>query len=146
MDLKKLDYFVGKVCTVLTGPTNWKLDQKQTLDYFLGVVESIDNLGVVLVNVINNKKTYIFSDSLVAIAEETVVDPNDQQTIDELEEYQSQKNNLLNLNPRLQPKIEPVAPVSQKTSCGSSCGSSKYVDIESITNISNHAKKILNKS
>src|SRR5687768_11238527 len=83
-DFKKLQYFVGKVCTVLTVPINrdFRSENPATYPeplflYFLGVVESLDETCVVLRQVQSGRKTCLMMDKVVGVAEEEVLDPDD---------------------------------------------------------------------
>ena len=144
--IDNLRHFVGRVCTVHTRPTNWKHDQQQSLDYFMGVVDSIDALGMMLTNVINRNKTYIFLEAIIAIAEETVIDPADPSQVKAAEEYEKKKAEIVKDNPSLQTsKPKPVAPPPPppQSSCGGGCGSSSFMDIKNITQIAGQAREKL---
>lgn len=144
-----LRYFVGRICTIHTRPTNWKHDQQQNLDYFMGLVESIDPLGLMLQNVINQKKTYIFLESLIAIAEETVIDPDDPEQVKAANDYDKKKEEVVKANPNIassKPKSPPPpAPQPPASSCSSGgCGGgSAFLDINSITQIAGQARNKL---
>ena len=70
-----MDYFVGKVCTIMTAPTTMAFsDFIKHAQYFTGLVESIDGMGV-WVRHPQSKSLSYFMFPLVGIVEEQVVDP-----------------------------------------------------------------------
>ena len=78
------NYFIGKICSVFTVQTNRNFKEEnpatypqQVYQYFLGLVEAFDQEGVVLQQLNSNRKTYICTHQLVAIAEEEIMDPSD---------------------------------------------------------------------
>lgn len=82
-DTKKLQYFVGKVCTVFTHPINrdFKTESpdtypRQLLYYFLGLVESVDDDGIMLRQISSNQRTFLYHLGIIGIAEEQVLDPS----------------------------------------------------------------------
>lgn len=96
-------HFKGKVCTVITGPINRdfyrenpKRYPEQVYQYFLGVVEELDEYGILLTQVQTARKTYIFYHQMIALAEE-VVEVLDEEAVDvlknpeEIKEYMKQK-------------------------------------------------------
>ena len=94
--IAKLQYFVGKVCTVFTNPVNRNLPQEspqdylqQVFGYFLGRVESVDEDGVLLSHVHNGQKSFWTWHNLVGLAEEKELDEKkDSRVIQQLKENQ----------------------------------------------------------
>jgi hypothetical protein len=87
--LKNLKYFVGKAVTVITTAINRDFDERQKCDYFLGVVESVDELGIMTLHPITGCKNFYFYNQICAISEEQVLHPEkpeDAKLIAELEE------------------------------------------------------------
>ena len=106
---QNLEYFAGKVCSVFTGPLNrdFKLEGanylQQFYHYFLGVVEAIDEQGLLLRQVGSGLKIYFFKQSLIAIAEEEVLDPNKPEDEATIQEF---KTIVTNEPQELPPSIE----------------------------------------
>jgi hypothetical protein len=79
MAKKDCEYFIGKMCSVFTDPLQRDFSKEgekyleSVLCYFLGTVESLDDHGCLLTQT-SGQKTYIFRNSLKAIAEEEVVE------------------------------------------------------------------------
>lgn len=132
MAQQDLSYFIGKVCSVFTQPCNrdFRLEGpnylQQYFRYFLGVVESIDDDGLLLTQVRGGLKTYIFREGLVALAEEEVIDPDSE----EAKTYQP-------INQPEQPaevKLEPAPELP------TSVEMPDFLDIDSITNIASNLR------
>lgn len=70
--MNRLQYFKGKVCTILTKPTARHLDVDQHTNIFVGIVDDVDELGVWLLQINTRKKSFFTAGSLVGIIEETV--------------------------------------------------------------------------
>ncbi len=71
--MSNLEYFKGKVCTILTAPANRHfLDESQYANTFVGLVEKVDEFGIWLVQLSTKKKSFFTLHQLVGIIEETV--------------------------------------------------------------------------
>ena len=71
------NYFIGKICTIFTVPFNRDFQQEnpqrypeQVYKYFVGVVEYIDDHGLMLQQSTTGLKSWISLNHIVAIAEE----------------------------------------------------------------------------
>jgi hypothetical protein len=116
--LKNLKYFVGKAVTIITTAINRDFDERQKCDYFLGVVESVDELGILTLHPITGCKNYYFYSQICAISEEQVLypeKPEDAKLIAELEEK----------------RRKPVAPPLELPDVPST----PFVDIESLSKL-----------
>lgn len=74
----KLQYFVGKVCTILTPPTNRMFNDQQHANVFVGLVEEIDHLGV-WIRQLTTGKTSFFAAPIIGIVEETFKELTDEE-------------------------------------------------------------------
>jgi hypothetical protein len=93
-DVKKLNHFLGKVCTVFTYQTNRNYKEEnpvtfleQIFNYFVGVIESIDDDGVMLTQTQTGQKTFMFMHGIIGIAEEQVLDPSVQEDAEIIEKF-----------------------------------------------------------
>lgn len=92
--MEKLDYFTGKICTILTLPVNIDFKHKgadsylkDIYSYFLGRIESVNQLGVVIEHLGKNTKSFFPWNSIVCIAEEEELDPEkDSEIIEKIKE------------------------------------------------------------
>jgi hypothetical protein len=88
MDLK---YFIGKACTISTVEINFRFKEQQMMDYFMGMVESIDESGIWITHPITKCKSYIFLSRIVSISEEQILYENDPEDAKIIEEYRKEK-------------------------------------------------------
>lgn len=86
-----LKYFVGKICSIFVAENSRDLRAEDPGNYpasyyryFLGVVESIDEEGLLLTQVNKGLKVFVMKKHLVAIAEEEVLDPNNPQDAEDI--------------------------------------------------------------
>ena len=98
MKPKVLEYFIGKPCSIFTIATNRNLKEenprnypKSTFNYFIGIVESVSGDGIML-NRFNKCKSFFSLNTIVSIAGEEVLDPNNPEhakVIHELDDFAS---------------------------------------------------------
>ena len=93
-----LQYFVGKLCTVFTAPMNRNFQAESpntypeaVYKYFMGVVESVGQTGLLLTQATNGLKTYFFINNIVAIAEEEVLDPDNPEHAEIIRQFDTPK-------------------------------------------------------
>jgi len=70
---KSLEFFVGKVCTIFVVPINRHFDEKTNIEYFLGIIQKIEELGIWYSHITNGKMNFVFMNHIVSIAEETFI-------------------------------------------------------------------------
>ncbi len=99
MNLKKIQYFVGKPCTVFTTPINRNFKEEgpesypaQIIQYFVGIIDSIDETGIELTQVASGNKSYFFLPQVIGIAEEELLDPSDPVESKVIEQIKSKIN------------------------------------------------------
>lgn len=79
-----MKYFIGKACTIFTSEINRQFTEEQSLMYFTGIVEAIDETGILVAQIGKPLKSYFLFNKIVGIAEEEVAEsegiPSDEQT------------------------------------------------------------------
>ena len=132
MKTEGLDYFIGRICTIFTVPTNrdFKSENPQTFPqpvfhYFVGRVIEISQKGIFIEQWNNKKKlrTFFFMDHVVSVSEEEVLDPSRPEDMELIEEYKKAN----------QPIRDEAKAESKKNNDESE---SPYVDIDSLESIS----------
>lgn len=68
-NFEKLQYFIGKTCTILTGPTSQPYDDMTHANSFVGIVHEINELGVWISHP-NSPKFSFFAAPILGIIEE----------------------------------------------------------------------------
>lgn len=96
MKAEGLNYFLDKICTVFTVPTNrdFKSENPQTFPqpvfhYFVGRVVEVNQKGICIEQWNSPKKlrSFFFIDHIVSISEEEILDPTNPKDREIIEEY-----------------------------------------------------------
>ena len=126
MKSEGIEYFLDKVCTVFTVPTNrdFKSENPQTFPqpifhYFVGKVIEVSPKGICLEQWNSEKKlrTFFFTSHIVSISEEEVLDPSNPNDLQTIEEYKKTNESSMK---RAQENVD-------------SLKKSKYVDIHDLS-------------
>lgn len=86
-----LTYFIGKPCLLHTVDVQFKHSPVQNFDYFMGVVEAVDNEFVWIKHPQLNTVSGIARQYLVSIAEEQVLYEDNLEHAKIIEEYKKEK-------------------------------------------------------
>lgn len=97
-----LEYFLGKICTIFTIPTNRDFKSENPTSfpqpifhYFVGKVLEVDSKGVLIQQWNSNKKlkSYFFINHIIGISEEEILDPNNPEDAKFIDEYKNINKN-----------------------------------------------------
>jgi hypothetical protein len=69
---KSFEYFLNKVCSFIVPSINRNFSEKTNIEYFVGKVTKIDELGIWYENMKYEKMNFIFYKNIICIAEEVV--------------------------------------------------------------------------
>lgn len=90
----QLKYFTGRLVTIFLRPINRNFKDelpesypKPLYRYFMGIVEHMDEQGLVLQQATNGLKAYYFFENIVGIAEEEVLYPDDPEDAKEIKDF-----------------------------------------------------------
>jgi hypothetical protein len=86
-----LKYFVGKACTVTTIQINFRFKEEQMMDYFMGIIDEITPLGIIMTHPVTKCKNIIFFPHVVSISEEQVLYENNPDDAKIIEQYRKEK-------------------------------------------------------
>ena len=70
---QNLDYFINKIVTFLTPPISRQLHDKDVLNYVMGKVVKLDEIGIWFQDIQTGCLNFIFYDKIITIAEEKLV-------------------------------------------------------------------------
>lgn len=141
MTTQGLEYFVGKICTVFTVPTNrdFKSENPQTFPqpvfhYFVGKVIEITQKGITIEQWNNDKKlrTFFFLNHIISISEEEILDPNNPKDLKIIEEYKN--TNELSAK-KANENLESLKKQREEIR------KNPYIDIQNLSNLSDLADK-----
>lgn len=91
---RSLEYFKNKIVTFFVPSINRNFDEKQSVDYFVGKVVSLDDAGIWYEHPINKCMNFIFYERIISISEEQIVEgqevgeASDVSEVQELEVFQ----------------------------------------------------------
>lgn len=88
---KRFEYFKNKPCTICTVEINFRFKEQQMMDYFMGIVENIDDDGIWIIHPITKCRSFIFAEHIVSIAEEQVLYDNNPEDAKIIQEYRQEK-------------------------------------------------------
>jgi len=88
---ESLRHFIGKVCTISTLQINFRFKEQQMMDYFMGVIDAVDDQGILMTHTVTGSKNYIFLTHVVAIAEEQVLYEDNPEEAKIIEEFKKEK-------------------------------------------------------
>lgn len=139
MKLEGLEYFVGKVCTIFTVPTNrdFKSENPQTFPqpvfhYFVGKVLEVTPRGISMEQWNSEKKlrSFFFMDHVVSISEEEILDPSNPKDLKIIEDFKkTNESSMKKANENLD-----TLKAQQESMKG------KFLDIESLTGLVGQSK------
>lgn len=75
--IRSLEYFKNRIVTFFVYSINRDFDEKQCVDYFVGKVTKLDEMGIWYEHVSNKCTNFIFYDKIVSISEEQVFENKD---------------------------------------------------------------------
>lgn len=89
--MKDLRYFKGKPCTISTVQVNFRFKEEQMMDYFMGIVEVIDDEGIWISHPVTKCMSYIFLKHIVSISEEQMLYDDNPEHAKIIDEYRKEK-------------------------------------------------------
>lgn len=96
---ESLKYFIGKICTIFTMPINRNFKEEnpntfieQPYHYFLGVIEKIDQDGILVTQAMTGLKSYFFKRNIISISEEKILNPDDEKDAKVINEMKKVNN------------------------------------------------------
>ena len=108
--MKNMAYFVDKICTIFTVPTNrdFKNENPATypqpvFHYFVGKILNVDDEGIMVQQLLNgNKKlkSYFLFAHIIGICEEEVLDPKKPEDAKVIEDYKKINENITTISIR----------------------------------------------
>lgn len=146
--VEHMQYFVGKVCTIITTQINRKFDEKIMRDHYAIRVGEITHDGIWGVHPEHDIVSFFPIDHVVSIHEEIELDksnPEHQKIIKEYEERSGKKPDIEyndegkeSLLPVVQPKKQSPPSYEQPQEDD---GKVTFVDIDAISQLAKHTKR-----
>lgn len=103
--VSKLQYFVGKVCTIfISGQLQRQFSERQFTEYFVGYIDWLSEDGIMTTHPLTNCQNFYSLANVVAISEEQQLDPDNPEEAAIIEEIRQRQ-----LNPIVQ-ETSPESP------------------------------------
>ena len=93
----KANYFIGKICTILTKPVARQFTDEQFNDYFVGEIQEINNTTIIVKHPATGCLNCSYVANIIGIAEEQVIHPDTPENIELIQKIQ-QGNQLLDID------------------------------------------------
>jgi hypothetical protein len=141
MKNKKLDYFLNKICTIITCPISrdFKSENPSTypqpiFHYFVGKILEIDDQGIFIQQWNNNKKlrSYFFINHIISICEEEILNPNDPEDAKVIEDFKKNTEKAMENAEKSYEKLKKQQEIIRKN---------PELDINSLINLSKKIKE-----
>ena len=148
--LERMQYFVGKVCSIVTSSMNRSFDEQVNREHFVIMVEDIGADGLWGTHPYNDELVSFFAiNHIISIHQEFELDPNNPEHAEMIKEYEEKSGKKLESDIRKHKKAEPASnglniieskgtplpdPAEDK-------GGLTFVDIASLEKLAEHTKK-----
>ena len=133
-----LNYFVGKPCTIATVAINFRYNVEPMMEHFMGVIEKVDDDGILLISPHSQCKSFIFLKHVVSVSEEPVLYEDNPEHKKIIDEYR-QKNPITAVKTKIPPAPAqlPVVPPPPPP---------KYLDPRSMAKLAKKGKEVFGKT
>lgn len=92
--------FLSKPCSIFVQNTNMSFNQVQAQDYFVGIVESIDEDGIFTKHPITNCWNFFPMDKILGICEEQMLNPGNPEDAKIIDKYKKQSEEKQSTAPK----------------------------------------------
>lgn len=141
-----MQYFVGKVCSIVTSSMNRQFDEKIAREHFAVYVEEVTNDGIWGTHPYNQEMISFFSmPHIISIHQEMELDPNNPEHAAMIEEYEKKTGQKVTGDLKRPPKPEKKMSldVLQETPPASddADGDTTFVDIANLEQIAEQTRR-----
>ena len=151
--LEHLQYFIGKVCSIVTTSMNRSFDERISREHFVVLIQEIDSDGIWGTHPYNpDLVSYFNVEHVISIHQEEVIDPSNPEHIEMIKEFEQKTGKKVQGDLKNSPKIE-VAPKVEKKDLltilkekppvpsSPSTGDATFVDIESLERLAEDTRR-----
>jgi hypothetical protein len=141
--LEKMQYFHGKVCSIVTSSMNRAFDEQISREHFVIRIEDIGADGIWGTHPYNQDVVSFFAmPHIISIHEEFEIDPSNPEHADMIKEYEGKTGQKLTGDIESKP-VDPLAIVEAPTETPppEDEGGLTFVDIHSLEKLAEHSKK-----
>lgn len=145
--LQHMQYFVGKVCSIVTSSMNRSFDEKTAREHFAIRVGEITVDGIWGTHPYNEEMVSFFSlTHVISIHQEVELDQNNPEHMEMIKEYESKTGKTIKgdlKTPSKPKKATAVLPILDQSPpmMDNSNGDSAFIDIESLDRLAENTKR-----
>ena len=141
--IEHLQYFLGKVCSIITTAMNRSFDETIAREHFVIRVKEVNLDGIWGTHPYNDEMISFFSiNHIISIHQEVEIDPSNPEHIELLNEYEAKTGKKVKSDMQTKtPKSKPLNIVEKPIEIGE--GDTTFVDIASLEKLAESTKKML---
>jgi len=129
-----MQYFVGKVCSILTTPVNRQFDELRAREHFVVRIREITSDGIWGTHPSSQMVSFFHDAHIIGVAEEIELDPNNPEHALMLQEYEKQTGK------KLKSDIIPMAQLPTQEKTAPELDQVPFVDISNLEKIAAQTK------
>ena len=145
--LEHLQYFIGKVCSIVATSMNRSFDEKISIEHFVVIVREIDADGIWGTHPYNSDLVSFFSlEHVISIHQEEVIDPNNPKHASMIKEFEEKSGKKIQGDLKNSPPVEkkPLFNILKEkppVPSNPSTGDATFVDIESLERLAEDTRR-----
>lgn len=139
--IEHMQYFVGKVCSIVTTAMNRAFDERVAREHFVVLVEEVGPDGIWGTHPFNKDLVSFFHlTHLISIHQEEVLDPANPEHARMLKEFEQQTGKKAQGDMKA-PAPKPLLPVLQEAPPKPKTGDATFIDIDSLERLAETSKR-----
>lgn len=147
--IENLQYFVGKVCSIVSTSMNRAFDERISREHFVVLIRDIDSDGIWGTHPYNPALVSFFSlEHIISVHEEQVIDPDNPEHAEMIKEYEQKTGKKVQGDLKNSPQPIPSQENSQllniiqeESPAQSEEGDSTFIDIDSLERLAGECQR-----
>lgn len=146
--LEHLQYFVGKVCSIVSTSMNRSFDEKVSREHFVVMIQQVDSDGIWGIHPYNSELVSFFClEHVISIHQEYVLDPSNPEHAEMMREYEEKTGQKITSDlhkTEEKPVAKPLLSVLQEkppTPSKPSVGDATFVDVDNLERLAENTKR-----
>jgi len=144
--IEHLQYFIGKVCSIVTTSMNRSFDEKISREHFVVIIQEIDSDGIWGTHPYNPSLVSFFNiEHLISIHQEEVIDPSNPEHVQMIKEYEQKTGKKVQGDLKDSPAVtkKPLLIVIEESPVSevSDTGDATFIDIDSLERLAEDTRR-----
>jgi hypothetical protein len=149
--IKHMQYYVGKVCSIISTSMNRAFDESISREHFVVRVEEVNVDGIWGTHPYNNDMVSFFAmQHIISIHEEVELDPNNPEHAEMIKEYEKKTGKKIKPDigklPKQEKKQTEILPIIEESPAfevdeASNTGDATFIDIASLERLAEQTKR-----